>query len=44
MKKVLLAVIAFVIIGATSCKKDSGAQPEVNNAVKVEKKDLAQYD
>ena len=45
MKKVLLAVIALVVIGATSCKKDAGAQPEANKSVKVlDKKDTAQYD
>lgn len=46
MKKVLLAVIALVIIGATSCKKEAGAQPETQNgAVKVlDKKDTTQWD
>ena len=45
MKKVLFAVIALVVIGASSCKKEAGAQPETNNSVKVlDKKDTAQYD
>lgn len=45
MKKVLLTVIALVVIGATSCKKDAGAQPESNNSVKVlDKKDTAGWD
>jgi len=43
MKKVLLAVIAFTVLGMTSCKKEEGAQP--NNAVKIEnKKDTTQWD
>jgi hypothetical protein len=45
MKKVLLAVIALVVIGTTSCKKEAGAQPEANNSVKVlDKKDTTQWD
>jgi hypothetical protein len=46
MKKVLLAVIAMVVIGMTSCKKEEGAQPEsTNSAVKVlNKKDTTQWD
>lgn len=45
MKRILLAVIALVVIGATSCKKESGAQPETNNSAKVlDKKDTTQWD
>jgi hypothetical protein len=45
MKKVLLALVAILIMGATSCKKEAGAQPEANNAVKVlDKKDTTQWD
>jgi hypothetical protein len=45
MKRILLAVIALVFIGATSCKKEEGVQPESNNAVKVlDKKDTTQWD
>ena len=45
MKKVLLAVIAMVVIGMTSCKKEAGAQPEANSAAKVlDKKDTTQWD
>ena len=43
MKKLLLSLIAFAILGITSCKKEEGAQPE--NAVKIEnKKDTTQWD
>lgn len=46
MKKILLAIIALVVIGVTSCKKEEGAQPEEkNSAVKVlDKKDTTQWD
>ena len=45
MKKVLLAVVAFAVLGITSCKKEEGAQPDANNSVKIEnKKDLSQWD
>jgi hypothetical protein len=45
MKKVLLAMIALVVLGATACKKEAGAQPEANSAVKVlDKKDTTQWD
>jgi len=46
MKKVLLAVVAFAVLGITSCKKEEGAQPDAaNNAVKIEnKKDTTQWD
>ena len=45
MKKVLLAVIAFAVLGITSCKKEEGAQPDSKNAVKVlNKKDTTQWD
>jgi len=45
MKKVLLAVIAVVMIGMTSCKKEEVAQPQTDNAAKVlNKKDTSQWD
>ena len=45
MKKVFLAVVAFAVLGITSCKKEEGAQPESNSAVKIEnKKDTTQWD
>ena len=45
MKKVLLAVIAVVMIGATSCKKEEGAQPQDGNSTEVlNKKDTSQWD
>jgi hypothetical protein len=46
MKKVLLAVVAFTILGIASCKKEEGAQPDAqNSAVKIEnKKDTTQWD
>jgi hypothetical protein len=44
MKKVLLVVIALVLIGVTSCKKEAGVQPEVNAAKVLDKKDTAQWD
>jgi hypothetical protein len=46
MKKVLFALIAFAVLGITSCKKEEGAQPDSkNNAVKVlNKKDTTQWD
>ena len=45
MKKVLLAAIAFAVLGMTSCKKEEGAQPESNSAAKIEnKKDTTQWD
>ncbi|NEU08345.1 hypothetical protein GZH53_08495 [Flavihumibacter sp. R14] len=45
MKKVLLAVIAFAVLGITSCKKEEGAQPDSTNTVKVSnKKDTTQWD
>ncbi len=45
MKKLVLAVIAVAMISVSSCKKDQGATPEANSAVKVlDKKDTAQWD
>jgi len=45
MKKVLLATIAFAVLGMTSCKKEEGAQPDAKNSVKIEnKKDTTQWD
>ena len=44
MKKVLLALMAVVVIGASACKKEAGAQPEVNAVKVLDKKDTAQYD
>ena len=44
MKKVLLAVIATVIVGMTSCKKDEGAQPEVKKNVVLDKKENSTWD
>ena len=45
MKRLLLAVIAIVMLGATSCKKEQGATPESNSAVKaMDKKDTATWD
>ncbi|MBC7743814.1 MAG: hypothetical protein H7096_01790 [Flavobacterium sp.] len=46
MKKVLLAVIAMIVLGISSCKKEDGAQPQAKStAVKVlDKKDTTQWD
>lgn len=45
MKKVIVAVVAMVVIGMTSCKKEEGAQPESSSTVKVlDKKDTSQWD
>ena len=44
MKKLVLAVIAISVIGMTSCKKEEAAQPEINNTVKVGKKDTGSWD
>jgi hypothetical protein len=45
MKKVLLAAVAFAVLGMTSCKKEEGAQPDAKSNVKIEnKKDTTQWD
>ena len=44
MKKVLLAVIAMVVLGVTSCKKEEGAQPETNTSTVLDKKDTSGWD
>ena len=45
MKKLLLAVVAIMMVGLTSCKKEDAAQPQAqSNTVKLEKKDTTQWD
>ena len=44
MRKLLLAVIAMVVIGMTSCKKEDGAQPETNTSTVLDKKDTSGWD
>jgi hypothetical protein len=45
MRKLTLAVLAMMIIGVTSCKKEDAAQPQsALKTVKTEKKDTTQWD
>ena len=46
MKKLVLAVIAMVVVGMTSCKKEEGATPEFKKASvsMSEKKDTSTWD
>ena len=46
MKKLILAVVALVVVGMTSCQKEEGATPEVQTSeVRVaDKKDTSSWD
>ena len=46
MKKVLLATIALVVIGMTSCQKEEGATPEITKETGkiADRKDVGSWD
>ena len=46
MKKVLLAVIAMVVVGMSSCQKEEGATPQVQTQTHkvADKKDTSGWD
>lgn len=44
MKKLILAIVAMLVIGVTSCKKEDGVQPEVGSEKVSDKKDTTQWD
>jgi hypothetical protein len=45
MKKLVLALVAFAVIGLSSCEKEEGATPGTAKPVKVsDRKEIAQWD
>lgn len=44
MKKLVLAIVAFTMIGLSSCKKEEGATPQTAKPSKLADKEVAQWD
>ncbi|HXH99367.1 MAG TPA: hypothetical protein VNI52_03805 [Sphingobacteriaceae bacterium] len=44
MKKLVLALVAFAVIGLSSCKKEEGATPENSKSVKTSNRHIQQWD